>query len=55
VQIVSHAGAVCRLQNPWGETAVRLTREGRPAEMLQGSLLTFPTRPGESIMIAPQD
>lgn len=53
VTLASHAGAVCRLQNPWGEGAVRLTRDGQPAETLRGSRLVFPTRPGERVTVAP--
>jgi hypothetical protein len=53
VEIVSHAGEICRLRNPWSETAVQLTRDGRPAETLQAPLLVFPTKTNEHIEIAP--
>jgi len=53
VEIISHAGTVCRLQNPWNETAVHLTRDGRTAETLQGTQLTFPTKAGERLVVAP--
>jgi len=53
VQIVSHAGATCRMQNPWEGVAVRLTRDGGAAETLQGSLLTFPTKANERLTVAP--
>jgi hypothetical protein len=53
VSIVSHAGQTCRLQNPWGGAKVQLTRDGRPAEMLSGALLTFPTKAGERLVLAP--
>lgn len=55
VTVVSHAGAVCRLQNPWGEAAVRLTREGRSAKTLEGARLVFPTTAGERITVAPRE
>ncbi|HWA26829.1 MAG TPA: DUF5703 domain-containing protein [Lacunisphaera sp.] len=51
VIIESHAGQVCRLQNPWGGAGVQLTRDGRPAEKLSGALLAFPTRPGEKVTV----
>ncbi len=53
VEIVSNAGARCRMQNPWGEGAVRLTRNGQPAETLTGALLDFITSRGEKIVVAP--
>ncbi len=55
VEIVSHAGAICRLQNPWRDAEVRLTRDGRTAETLQGVQLTFPTKAGERIAVALAD
>lgn len=54
VEIVSNAGSLCRLQNPWGESAVTLTRDGRRGEMLRGALLEFPTRRGERIVLSPE-
>jgi hypothetical protein len=53
VTIVSHAGQICHLQNPWGGSAVQLTRDGKVAEKLSGALLIFPTRSGEHVVIAP--
>jgi hypothetical protein len=53
VSILSHAGQVCRLQNPWSGAKVQLTRDGRPAETLSGALLTFPTKAGERVVVAP--
>lgn len=55
VAIESHTGQPCRLQNPWGAAAVRLTRDSRPAEILSGALLAFPTRAGEKLTVAPAD
>ncbi|HEY8993919.1 MAG TPA: DUF5703 domain-containing protein, partial [Lacunisphaera sp.] len=53
VSILSHAGQICRLQNPWGAAGVQLTREGGAAETLTGGLLTFPTKAGERVTLAP--
>lgn len=53
VAIVSHAGQPCRLQNPWGGAAVQLARDGKAAERLSGALLSFPTRAGERLTVAP--
>jgi hypothetical protein len=53
VEILSQAGSICRLRNPWGESDVRLERDGRDAEILRGELLEFPTRAGERIVVKP--
>jgi len=53
VEIVSHAGATCRLRNPWGEASVRATRNGHRAEVLVGALLSFATSKGERIALRP--
>lgn len=54
VAIVSNAGSTCRVKNPWGEAEVVLTRDGKTAETLHGAALSFPTRKGERIAIAPK-
>jgi hypothetical protein len=54
VQIRSNAGGECRLHNPWPDKTVTLHRDGRSAENLSSSLLTFPTAKGEIIVIVPQ-
>jgi hypothetical protein len=51
VELVSEAGAECRLRNPWGEGSVALRRDGGKRETLAGSLLRFGTRRGERIVI----
>jgi hypothetical protein len=53
VTVVSHAGAISRLQNPWPGRDVQLTRDGQPPERHQGALLTFPTSRGERLTLAP--
>lgn len=40
-----------RLRNPWPDKTVTFHRDGRRAEDLSGSLLTFPTAKGETIVI----
>jgi hypothetical protein len=53
VEIVSNAGSACRLKNPWGDGEVTLARDGKKAESLRGTELTFATRKGETIIVAP--
>ncbi len=53
VEIESLAGAECRLRNPWPEGRVGLLRDGHRSEELEGSLLKFGTRRGETIVVAP--
>jgi len=49
VELLSQAGAKCIMRNPWGERTVTLTRDGKKAESLRGSLVRFATRKGEKI------
>jgi hypothetical protein len=51
VELESQAGSECRLRNPWGESEVSLYRNGKKSENLQGSLLRFPTRKGERVVV----
>jgi hypothetical protein len=51
VELESQAGAECRLHNPWGESEVTLYRDGIKSESLRGSLLRFPTRKGERVVV----
>lgn len=51
VEIVSEAGALLRLQNPWGAATVQVERNGT-RERASGALLELPTRPGERIRLA---
>lgn len=53
VEIVSHAGASCRLRNPF-PCAVILQRNGVRADLLHGSLLEFKTSAGERIGVQPE-
>lgn len=49
VQIQSQVGGECRLHNPWPDKSVTLYRNGKKAEDLSGSMLKFPTAPGETV------
>jgi hypothetical protein len=51
VELESRARGECRLRNPWGESEVTLYRDGKKSETLQGSILQFPTREGERIVV----
>jgi hypothetical protein len=54
VELESQAGAPVKLRNPWGTAAVTLYRDGKRAQDIEGELLTFPTRKGENIVVAPK-
>jgi hypothetical protein len=51
VELESHAGAICRLRNPFPDDNVRLYRNNNPAEQLNGCLLQFKTSLGERILL----
>lgn len=51
VDIVSEKGRLCKMENPWGNQSIQIFRGGRPAEILCGKWLQFPTIEGEEIMI----
>ena len=50
VELESQAGGECRLRNPFAG-AVGVYRDGGQAETLRGSLLQFPTRRGERLVL----
>jgi hypothetical protein len=52
VELTSQVGAQCQLRNPWEDRSVTLTRDGKKAESLSGSLLRFGTRKDEVIRLA---
>ena len=54
VEIQSHAGSLCHLRNPWGESEVELYRNEAHRETLVGSLLTFGTSTGETLKLQPK-
>jgi hypothetical protein len=54
VELRSEAGAECRLRNPWPQSPVSLFRNGKKAEDLSGSLVTFATNRGETIVAVKQ-
>jgi glycosyl hydrolase family 95 len=51
VELESQVGGDCKLRNPWGESEVTLYRDGKQSENLKGSLLRFPTRKGERVVV----
>lgn len=53
VQIESQLGGECRLRNPWTNGRATLYHDGQIPQTLNGSLLTFQTSKGESIVIGP--
>jgi hypothetical protein len=55
VRIRSEKGKPCRLKNPWGNSAVQLVRNGKPAEMLSGETLTFKTKLDEIIELTEKE
>lgn len=54
VNILSEKGRTCVMENPWPNQQVRLVRNGKNAESLQGTTLHFRTKPGEKILISHQ-
>jgi hypothetical protein len=54
VEIQSQIGGECRLRNPWPGKTVTLYHNGKKAEDISGSPLTFPTARGEDVVIVPQ-
>jgi hypothetical protein len=51
IKLVSQAGSVCRLRNPWGDGAIQIHRNGVTGETLSGPIIMFRTAKGESIAI----
>ncbi|MES2375611.1 MAG: hypothetical protein V4553_03485 [Bacteroidota bacterium] len=52
VKILSEKGRQCFVVNPWGKP-VQLIRNGKKAEIIWGSVLTFATTQGEIIALSP--
>jgi alpha-L-fucosidase 2 len=51
VKIISEKGRPCAVQNPWPGRKVQLVRNGKPAEILSGDRLTFPTVKQENLLL----
>jgi hypothetical protein len=51
VELVSQAGAPCRVRNPWAGATVEIHRAGGRTESLTGSLLAFQTAKEEKIVL----
>jgi hypothetical protein len=52
VELLSQAGAPCRLRNPWPGATVHIVRTGGQTESLTGPLLAFETKRGEKIVLS---
>ena len=55
VRITSEKGRDCSVLNPWPGRSIRLSRDGKAAETLRGDRVTFNTRAGETVTLAPAD
>jgi len=53
VRITSEKGRPCTVLNPWPGRGVRLSRDGKAAETVRGERVTFKTRPGKTVALAP--
>ena len=53
VTLLSEKGRPCTIVNPWPGRQVQLVRDGRPAGRLEGEVLAFPTKAGETIQLKP--
>jgi hypothetical protein len=54
VEVRSQAGGRYQMLNPWKGSEVAIARDGAPASVLSGDRLAFPTRKGETILLAPK-
>ena len=50
-KLISRAGGVCRIRNPFPGKMIILQRNGKPAEQLGGSIVEFATIRGEEIEV----
>jgi hypothetical protein len=53
VEVVSEAGALLQLYNPWGDAEVTLVRDGAAPERIRGSVFSVATRAGERLRFEP--
>ena len=49
VKIISEKGRLCTIINPWPGKKVSLIRNGKKAETIEGSKISFPTTPNETV------
>lgn len=54
VKIVSEKGRACAIQNPWPGRAIRIFRNGKPAESVTGTRIDLATAIAETITLEPQ-
>ena len=53
VRIQSEKGSGCTVVNPWPDKKVALVRDGKPAEILQGTRFAFKSSSGEKLELQP--
>jgi hypothetical protein len=51
VEIRSRAGGECRIRNPWPNTTIRLSRNGKESAEMSGSLLVFKANKDEIVQV----
>lgn len=51
VDMISEKGKPCSIQNPWPGKKVRLIRNGKEGEIMEGDVFSFQTSPNESIRL----
>jgi hypothetical protein len=54
VEVVSQAGGMLTLANPWGAAPVTIYRNGKKAEEVSGDVMTVATAKGETVVVAPR-
>ena len=52
VKIVSEKGRLCNMENPWPGEKVKLMRNNKKAEILEGYSFSFPTKENEIIQLS---
>ena len=55
MQLYAQKAGTCKLRNPWGETRVRIRREGGTVEEAGGRVFELDVRPGEQLLLTCED
>jgi len=53
VRIISEKGRDCPVVNPWPGRSLRVTRDGKSAEIVDGERVTLKTKPNETLGLTP--
>ena len=53
VEIKSEKGRTCVIDNPWKGKEVRVVRNGKDEEIVNGSRFTIDTKEGETVKVLP--